>query len=82
VILFLARCGAVVTCRDPHVPELKLDRLRLTASLEEAAAGGGCVVTVTDHEAFGYPALAERVRLIVEMRIALKGIRSGMFLRL
>jgi UDP-N-acetyl-D-glucosamine dehydrogenase len=82
VILLLTRRGAVITYSDPYVPELKLDHLRLTASPEETAAGADCVVIVTDHEAFDYPALVERARLIVDTRNALKGIRSDKIVRL
>jgi UDP-N-acetyl-D-glucosamine dehydrogenase len=82
VILLLDRRGAVVSYSDPHVPELNLDRLRLTASPEEDAGDADCVVIVTDHGAFNYPALVERACLIVDTRNALKGFRSEKIVRL
>jgi UDP-N-acetyl-D-glucosamine dehydrogenase len=82
VILLLARRGAVMTYSDPHVPELKLDHMRLAASPEDTAAEADCVVIVTDHEAFDYRALVERARLIVDTRNALKGFRSEKIVRL
>ena len=82
LILLLDRRGAVVTYSDPHVPELKLDGLDLSASPEETAAEADCVVIVTDHGAFNYPALVDRARLIVDTRNALKGFRSEKIVRL
>ena len=41
-----------------------------------------CVVIVTDHKKFDYPALVKDARLIVDTRNALKGIESEKIVRL
>jgi len=82
VILLLERRGAVVTYSDPHVPTVRLNGHALTACPEESAAAADCVVIVTDHAAFDYPALVERSRLVVDTRNALKGIVSDKIVRL
>jgi UDP-N-acetyl-D-glucosamine dehydrogenase len=82
VILLLERRGAVVTYSDPHVPTVRLNGHALTACPEEAAAAADCVVIVTDHAAFDYPALVERSRLVVDTRNALKGMVSDKIVRL
>jgi UDP-N-acetyl-D-glucosamine dehydrogenase len=82
VILLLERRGAVVTYSDPHVPTVRLNGHALTACPEEAAAAADCVVIVTDHAAFDYPALVERSRLVVDTRSALKGMVSDRIVRL
>jgi len=82
VILLLQRLGAVIAYSDPYVPTLHLDGLTLEASPEDAVAAADCVVIVTDHSSFDYPALVERSRLIVDTRNALKGIHSAKIVRL
>jgi UDP-N-acetyl-D-glucosamine dehydrogenase len=82
IMLLLERRGAKLSYSDPHVPALRLDGLRLEAAPEEAAAAADCVVIVTDHTAFDYPALVERSSLIVDSRNALKGLRSDKVVRL
>jgi UDP-N-acetyl-D-glucosamine dehydrogenase len=82
VMLLLLKRGARITYSDPHVPELRLDGVVLTAAPEETAADADCVVIVTDHKAFDYRALLERSRLIVDTRNALKGSDSPKIVRL
>jgi len=82
VLMLLKRRGAVLSYSDPYVPVLRLDNVNLIAQPEEAAAAADCVVVVTDHSAFDYRALAERARLIVDTRNALKGIQSEKIVRL
>ena len=41
-----------------------------------------CVVIVTDHSAFDYPALVDQAQLIVDTRNALKGFKSDKIVRL
>src|SRR5579885_2769376 len=65
IMLLLQKRGAQISYSDPHVPELRLDGLDLQAAPEAAAAHADCVVIVTDHSAFDYPALLERAALIV-----------------
>jgi UDP-N-acetyl-D-glucosamine dehydrogenase len=82
VILLLEKRGAKITYSDPHVPVLKLDGARLEAVPEIAAAEADCVVIVTDHTGFDYPALVERSALIVDTRNALKKFNSPNIVRL
>jgi UDP-N-acetyl-D-glucosamine dehydrogenase len=82
VMLLLTKRGARVTYSDPHVPTVRLDGLSVEAMPEAAAAGADCVVIVTDHSAFDYPALVKGAKLIVDTRNALKGFQSEKIVRL
>jgi len=82
VLLLLQRLGGVISYSDPHVPELRLEGLRLQSVPQEAAAGADCVVIVTDHKGFDYGRLVERAPLIVDTRNALKGATSPKIVRL
>jgi UDP-N-acetyl-D-glucosamine dehydrogenase len=82
IMLLLGRRGALLSYTDPYVPELRLDGLVLRSEPETAAGGADCVVIATDHSAFGYAALVERARLIVDSRNALKGFQSPKIVRL
>jgi UDP-N-acetyl-D-glucosamine dehydrogenase len=61
---------------------LRVEGLDLAAIPEDSAAAADCVVIVTDHSSFDYPALVERAALIVDSRNALKGFRSPKIVRL
>ncbi len=82
IMHLLRRLGADVTYTDPHVPSIRLEGLDLVATADSAAAEADCVVIVTDHTAFDYPALLERSRMIVDTRNAMKGIASSKIVRL
>jgi UDP-N-acetyl-D-glucosamine dehydrogenase len=82
VMLLLQKRGATLSYSDPHVPVLKVDGLNLAAQPEIAAAEADCVVIITDHSAFDYPALANRSRLIVDTRNALRGMTGAHIVRL
>src|SRR5215469_894084 len=82
VILLLERRGGKLSYSDPHVPALRLDGLHMEASPEDAAAAADCVVIVTDHIAFDYPALVRQAKLIVDTRNALKKFNSPKIVRL
>ena len=64
------------------MPRLSLNSAVLESLPEEAAADVDCVVIITDHTAFDYAALANRARLIVDTRNALKGFRAPHIVRL
>jgi UDP-N-acetyl-D-glucosamine dehydrogenase len=82
VIHLLQRHGARVSYSDPYVQRLA-DGVDLSAvPPQEAAAEADCVVIVTDHSAFDYPALVRSARLIVDTRNALRGIASPKIVRL
>jgi UDP-N-acetyl-D-glucosamine dehydrogenase len=83
VIHLLQRHGARVTYSDPHVTRVKVDGLDLCAEPpEKAATEADCVVIITDHSDFDYPALVEQARLIVDTRNALRGVSSPKIVRL
>jgi UDP-N-acetyl-D-glucosamine dehydrogenase len=82
VMLLLKRRGGIISYCDPHVPALHLDGLKLESASPESAAEADCVVIVTDHKAFDYPALVQRAPLIVDSRNALKGVVSPKIVRL
>jgi UDP-N-acetyl-D-glucosamine dehydrogenase len=82
IMLLLQKRGAEISYSDPNVPVLRLDGLHLEAKPESAATDADCVVIVTDHSAFDYDALADRAKLIVDSRNALKGRKSARIVRL
>jgi UDP-N-acetyl-D-glucosamine dehydrogenase len=67
--------GAVVSYNDPHVPALppmRHHRLRLESQplTPEFLAAQDCVVVVTDHSAYDWPAVLRHARLVVDTRNA------------
>jgi UDP-N-acetyl-D-glucosamine dehydrogenase len=82
VMLLLQRRGGIVSYSDPHVPAIHVGGFDLKAAPESAAADADCVVIVTDHSAFDYPALSKNASLIVDTRNALKGVSSPKIVRL
>ncbi len=83
IILLLERRGARVTYSDPFVPSVRLDGHELRAEDPAAmSAQADCVVIVTDHHSFDYPALVASARLIVDTRNALKKHPSEKVVRL
>jgi len=83
VILLLQKRGATVTYTDPFVPNLKLDSRTLSSEdLIPSASAADCVVIITDHSKFDYPALVSASNLVVDTRNALKGMDSPKIVRL
>jgi UDP-N-acetyl-D-glucosamine dehydrogenase len=83
IIHLLKRRGAEVSYADPYVPQLRFgDDIMLASNGAAAVRDADCVVIVTDHASFDYPALVRDARLIVDTRNALKGIRSDKIFRL
>ncbi len=83
IIQLLQRRGALVTFSDPYVPNVHVDGTNLQS--QDALVGiepADCVVIITNHSAFDYPAIIERSKLIVDTRNALKGHRSNKIVRL
>lgn len=77
VVLLLEQRGAKVTYSDPFVPVLKLDGHSILAQdLMTSAREADCVVIITDHTSFDYPALLDASKLIVDTRNAMKGLSS------
>jgi len=67
--------GARVNYADPHAPQLLLDDVKYVALpvTAEVLRAHECVVIITDHTAFDYPAIATASPLIVDVRNALRG---------
>ena len=83
IIHLLKHRGAEVSYADPYVPEIRFGDDVMYACNEEAVVkNADCVVIVTDHACFDYPALVRDARLIVDTRNALKGVRSDKIFRL
>jgi UDP-N-acetyl-D-glucosamine dehydrogenase len=83
VILLLRKRGAKVSYTDPYVPNLKLDGQMLASEeLISSASAADCVVIITDHAKFDYPALVAASNLVVDTRNALKSMDSPKIVRL
>jgi len=83
IIHLLGRRGAAVSYSDPFVAHIHTDGIEMQAVDAKAAIrDADCVVIVTDHKKFDYPALVKDARLIVDTRNALKGIQSDKIVRL
>jgi UDP-N-acetyl-D-glucosamine dehydrogenase len=54
----------------------------LATDIEAASRAADCVVIVTDHADFDYPAMLHSARLIVDTRNAMKGLESEKIYRL
>ena len=77
IIHLLTRRGAKVTYSDPYVPSVRIEgREFFSGDALESSAAADCVVIVTDHAAFDYPAIVEKANLIFDSRHALRGISS------
>jgi UDP-N-acetyl-D-glucosamine dehydrogenase len=80
VIGLLEKKGACVSYHDPHIPHLhthdgieKDSVLDLMAAVREA----DCVVIVTNHSTYDYPAILEAAQLIFDSRNALGKLGKG-----
>jgi len=82
VIHLLQRRGARVSYSDPYVADLSHEGIDLSPSPESTVAEADCVVIVTNHKIFDYPAIVRDAKLIVDTRNALKGIDSPKIHRL
>jgi UDP-N-acetyl-D-glucosamine dehydrogenase len=82
-ILLLDRKGALITYSDPYVPTVRFGRRQLSSSDSLAMAeAADCVVVVTDHAQFDYPAILEKAKLIVDTRNVFKNHSSEKIVRL
>jgi UDP-N-acetyl-D-glucosamine dehydrogenase len=73
VIGLLMKKGAKVSYHDPYVAHLCHDGWELDSvpDLMEAVKGADCVVIVTNHRVYDYPAILKTASLIVDTRNAL-----------
>jgi UDP-N-acetyl-D-glucosamine dehydrogenase len=74
IMELLVRRGATVSYTDPFVPEFRHSGFDLSSVPEAEVMAGrpDCAVICTDHTAFDYAAIAERLPLIVDTRNALR----------
>jgi UDP-N-acetyl-D-glucosamine dehydrogenase len=79
VIGLLEQKGAAVSYHDPYIPCLRHDGWELegVADLEQAVRAADCVVIITNHSSYDYPALVENAALIVDTRNALREAGRG-----
>lgn len=85
IIHLLGQRGARITYSDPYVPKLRLEGSVDGLSSEDPLKGcseADCVVIVTNHSNFDYPALLGASRLMVDTRNALRGLSSDKIVRL
>jgi UDP-N-acetyl-D-glucosamine dehydrogenase len=73
VIGLLINKGAQVSYHDPYIPQLDHEDWKLNSvpDLMAAVRQADCVVIVTNHSRYDYPAILEAARMIVDTRNAL-----------
>ena len=84
VIELLAAREAIVSYHDPHVPSLRTRKLRGYGTFEldsqelspEALARADCVLVLTDHSSYDWPAIVAASRLVVDTRNATSGVEA------
>jgi UDP-N-acetyl-D-glucosamine dehydrogenase len=84
VMRLLQDKGAILSYSDPYVPAIREERLELDSlPLQNGYLGNvDCVVILTHHREFDYPAVARTARLVVDTRNALAGVRGDNIVRL
>ena len=84
VMHLLLERGAEVSYHDPYVASLEQEGIPLASvALSEAAlAGADCVVVITHHDSYDWPAIVAQGQLIVDTRNALAGLESEKIFRL
>ena len=73
VIALLKKKGAEVSYHDPHIASLKHDAWEMASvpDLLGAVKAAECVVIVTNHSVYDYPAILDAASLVVDTRNAL-----------
>ena len=83
IIHLLQKRGAKVTYTDPYISKIQVDGASMHSQDEaKANSQSDCVVIITDHSRFDYPALLNDAKLIVDTRNAMKGFSSQKIIRL
>ncbi|MCI0547895.1 MAG: nucleotide sugar dehydrogenase [Candidatus Rokubacteria bacterium] len=79
IVQMLADKGARVSYADPYVPQLTAEHLKLDATelTAEALAAADCVLVLTNHSSFDWALVADRARLVVDTRNALRAYRQS-----
>jgi UDP-N-acetyl-D-glucosamine dehydrogenase len=79
IIELLQGKGAEVSYHDPYAPSVQIGEHILKSvpiDKPQAVEGYDCVVVVTDHSSLDYKQVAQRARLILDTRNALKAHRA------
>lgn len=73
VIHLLQEKGAVVEYHDPYIPEIHHDEINLKsiADVMSGVLAADCVVIITNHKKYDYPAILSAARLVVDTRNAM-----------
>jgi UDP-N-acetyl-D-glucosamine dehydrogenase len=73
VIGLLGQKGSQVVYHDPYIPRVQHDGWEMdsTADLKAALTESDCVVIITNHASYDYPAILQDASLIVDTRNAL-----------
>ncbi|MDD5467206.1 MAG: nucleotide sugar dehydrogenase [Anaerolineales bacterium] len=79
VLGLLNQKGAQVAFHDPHIPHIRFDggEIDCVPDLMGAVRQADCVVIITNHSSYDYPAILETARLIVDTRNALGAQRRN-----
>jgi UDP-N-acetyl-D-glucosamine dehydrogenase len=74
VIALLRKKGAKVRFHDPYIPVLDHEdwKLKSVPDLMQSVRSADCVVIITNHSSYDYPAILAAASLIVDTRNALK----------
>jgi UDP-N-acetyl-D-glucosamine dehydrogenase len=84
VIELLREQGAEVVYNDPYFPTVGRGRhynLNMTCTPLEKLDQYDCVLIMTDHTDYDYPAIVNQSQLVVDTRNATKGIKSPKIVR-
>src|SRR5262245_4771650 len=84
VMRLLKDKGAILSYSDPYIPAIREDGFELDSlPLQNGWLGAvDCVVILTNHREFDYPAVAASARLVVDTRNALAGVAGDNIVRL
>ena len=76
IIALLEQKGALVDYHDPYIPQITHDSWQKTSVSDylQAARQSDCLVIVTDHSSYDFPAILEAAKMIVDTRNALSRV--------
>src|SRR6202050_2146595 len=84
IIELLQKRGARVEYNDPFFPKVGRGRkyaLNMTSTPLERIPEFDCVLIVTDHSQYDFPAIVKKAKLVVDTRNATKGIEAANIVR-
>jgi UDP-N-acetyl-D-glucosamine dehydrogenase len=79
IIEMLESKGARVSYTDPFTPQVTVNGLKLSSveATGENISAADCVLVLTNHSSFDWALVAERARMVVDTRNALKAYRRS-----